>query len=280
MLEDRLGRLWVGTWGGGLDEETEDKVRVYGTTNQLSSDLILGLCEGHDGSIWAGADNGGGLFRLKNQGVKHYTCRDGLIDGAISALHEDQKGNLWIGTRQGLCRFSDGVFITEANSQSGPVRAICEDARGQLWFGGETGLVRWRDGAIDNLSSEGAFPHDTVSALYAGVNDNLWVGTLSGGLLRWQGGHWDRFDTQDGLFSNEVLGITEYHGWLWLTSTQRHLSFACGNMIWTFLIVTRKKSCLASLTAKKTAWRVLFAAAWQPLPSGRLPMTGCVSPPR
>ena len=48
----------------------------------------------------------------------------------------------------------------------------------------------------------------------------LWVGTLSGGLLRWRGGHWDRFGVQDGLFSNEVLGIAEDHGWLWLTSSK------------------------------------------------------------
>jgi ligand-binding sensor domain-containing protein/signal transduction histidine kinase len=220
VLGDHLGRLWVGTWGGGLNEVTEGRVWVYGTTNQFSSDLILALCEDQDGNIWAGADNSGGLFRIKGQSVIHYTSRDGLVDAAIRALHEDRERNLWIGTQRGLCRLSDGVFVTETSAPNRPIRAICEDAGGQLWFGGDAGLMRWRNGAIENLSGNGTFPSETVSALYADTKDNLWVGTLSRGLLRWRRDHWDSFGTQDGLFSNEVLGITEDHGWLWLTSTK------------------------------------------------------------
>lgn len=220
VLEDHLGRLWVGTWGGGLNEVTPDKVRVYGRTNQFSSDLILALCEGHDGSIWAGADNRGGLYKIHNQAVTHYTTPDGLADAGISALHEDRKRNLWIGTRQGLCRLSNGVFVTETNVQKSAIRAICEDARGQLWFGGGAGLMRRNNESIENLSSNGIFPSETVSALYPDDNGDLWVGTLNGGLLRWRGDHWDRFGPQAGLFSNEVLGIAKDHNWLWLTSTK------------------------------------------------------------
>jgi ligand-binding sensor domain-containing protein/signal transduction histidine kinase len=220
VLEDHLERLWVGTSGGGLNQVTQEKVLVYGTANQLSSDYILALCEGKDGSIWAGADNSGGLFRLKNQSVTHYTARDGLVDGTVSALHEDPAGDLWIGTRQGLCRLSGGVFVTETNAQNQLIRAICEAAGGQLWFGGDAGLMRRRNGTIENLSGNGMFPAETVSALYADPKGSLWVGTLSGGLLCLQTDHWARFGTQNGLLSNEVLGIVEDHDWLWLTSTK------------------------------------------------------------
>jgi ligand-binding sensor domain-containing protein/signal transduction histidine kinase len=220
VLEDHLGGLWVGTWGGGLNEVTADRVRVYGTSNRLSSDLILALCEGHDGSIWAGADNNGGLFQLRGQNVAHYTERDGLIGKAIISLHEDRENNLWIGTQQGLCRRRDGKFVTETKAQNLPIRAICEDSHGQLWFGGDAGLMRSRDGNFENLSGSGNFPAETVSSLYADAEDNLWVGTLTGGLLRWRREHWDRFSVQDGLFSSEVLGIVEAQGWLWLSSTK------------------------------------------------------------
>ncbi len=220
VLEDHLGRLWVGTWGGGLNQLIEDKVRVYGTTNQLSSDLILALCEGHDGSIWAGADNQGGLFRLHGQSVTHYTAQDGLIDAAISALLEDRENNLWIGTRQGLCRLSKGKFVKEPEAQNRSIRAICEDAAGQLWLGGDAGLMRRSEGTIENLSSNGTFPQETVSALYADTQGSLWVGTLGEGLFRWRQDHWDKFGVQEGLFSDELLGIIEDHGWLWLTSTK------------------------------------------------------------
>lgn len=220
VLQDHLGSLWVGTWGGGLDQITEDKVRVYGTTNQLSSDIILALEESRDGGIWAGAGNSGGLFHIKNQRVTHYTAKDGLIDASIIALHEDRKTNLWIGTDRGLCRLNNGVFLTESGASNRPVRAICEDAAGQLWFGGDAGLMHWRNGAVENLSTAGDFPAETVCALYATPGGNLWAGTLNGGLLLWRQHSWKQFGVQNGLFSNEILGMAEDHGWLWLTSTK------------------------------------------------------------
>jgi hypothetical protein len=220
VLEDHQKRLWVGTWGGGLDQLSGDKVRVYGTTNLLASDYIKALCEGHDGSVWVGTDNDAGLFQITGQGVTHFGTSDGMVDATISALHEDRQSNLWIGTRRGLCRLSHGVFVTETNADDRPLWVMCEDAAGQMWFGGDAGLIRWRNGRVENLSDNGSFPPEAVSALCADADDDLWVGTRTGGLLRWHGGGWQRFGTQDGLYSNEVLGIAEDHGWLWMTSTK------------------------------------------------------------
>ena len=75
VLADHQGRLWVGTWGGGLDQIQQDQVRVYATTNQFTSDLILAMCEDRDGGVWVGADNRGALSYIKNENVTHYTSR-------------------------------------------------------------------------------------------------------------------------------------------------------------------------------------------------------------
>jgi ligand-binding sensor domain-containing protein/signal transduction histidine kinase len=220
VLEDRSHRLWVGTWGGGLDEMTAEGVKVYGTTHRQGSKWIKALCEDHEGGIWAGADNNGGLFQITSQGVSHYGVANGLADATISVLHEDRESNLWIGTRLGLCRRSGGVFISQTNDVSRPVWAICEDAGGSLWFGGDAGLFRRRDGVIENLSNRRGFPSKSVSALYVDDKDTVWIGTRGEGLIRWHGKQWQRFGSQDGLYSNEILGIVEDHGWLWMTSTK------------------------------------------------------------
>ena len=221
VLEDHAGRLWVGTWGGGLDQITEDKVRVYATTNQFASDFILALCEDRDGGIWVGADYGGGLSYIHNNNIMHYTSEDGLPDVAVTALHQDRTGNFWVGTALGLGRWTNGRFVRESQCGSQRVRAICEDSVGILWFGGEVGLMRRRAGQFENLSVKGAFPLETVSALYADANGKtLWVGTLKGGLLRWRDSQVDRYTVQQGLLSDEILGIAEDQGWLWMTSTK------------------------------------------------------------
>ena len=221
VIEDHLGRLWAGTWGGGLDEITADRVRVYGTTNQLASDLILAVCEDRDGGIWVGADNGGGLAYLNNQIVTHYTRQNGMPDAAVTALHQDRAGDLWVGTSSGLWRLTRGRLVCESQCGNQRVRAICEDRVGVLWFGGEAGLMRRRGGTFENLSAKGAFPLETVSALYADADGKtLWVGTLKGGLLRWRDNRFDRYTVQQGLLSDEILGIAEDRGWLWMASTK------------------------------------------------------------
>jgi ligand-binding sensor domain-containing protein/signal transduction histidine kinase len=214
VLEDHLGRLWLGTWGGGLDQITEDGVRVFATTNRFASDLVLGLCEAHDGSVWVGADMGGGLTRMGGDAVEHFTSHDGLISGGIRALHEDQSGLLWIGTSQGLCCKENGRFVAKTNWEDKAVRTICEDPAGVVWFGGDGGLDRWFEGHFEKVGGE------PVSALYADERSNLWIGTLTAGLVRQHQGHAARFTTTNGLFSNEILGIIEDRGWLWMASTK------------------------------------------------------------
>jgi ligand-binding sensor domain-containing protein/signal transduction histidine kinase len=221
VIEDHLGRIWAGTWGGGLDLITEDCVRVYGTANRLASDLILALCEDQDGGIWVGADRGGGLSYLNNQTVIHYTRQNGLPDEAVTALYQDRAGQLWVGTSGGLCRLSEGHVVRESQCGAQRVRAICEDREGVLWFGGEAGLMRLRGGTFENLGAKGAFPLETVSVLYADADGKtLWVGTTEGGLLRWRENQFDRYTVQQGLLSNEILGLAEDHGWLWMASTK------------------------------------------------------------
>jgi len=221
VLEDHLGRLWAGTWGGGLNEITEDWVRVYAMTNRPASDLILALCEGRDGGVWVGADRGGGLSYLNNQTVIRYTHQNGLPDAPVTALHQDRAGELWAGTSRGLYRLSEGRLVWESQYGNQRVRAICEDSAGVLWFGGDGGLTRRHGGRFENLRAQGAFPPETVSALYAEDDGRtLWVGTAEGGLLRWRYSRFDRYTVQQGLLSNEILGIVEDRGWLWMASTK------------------------------------------------------------
>ena len=221
VLEDHAGRLWVGTWGGGLNRISAENVRTYGTANHLPSDLILGLCEDRDGGIWAGADNRGGLSYIRGENVTSYGSENGLPDAAITALHQDRSGTLWVGTTLGLGRWTNACFVQESQCGTRRVWAICEDSKGVLWCGGETGLIRRRGETFENLSAKGAFPTETVSALYADADGRtLWVGTLNGGLLRWRDERFDRYTVRQGLFSDEILGIAGYQGWLWLTSTK------------------------------------------------------------
>jgi len=68
---------------------------------------ILCICEAEDGSIYAGSD-GGGLYRITDDGVTRYTESDGLSSNVITGLRFGT-GGLWITTDNGLSYY-DATF--------------------------------------------------------------------------------------------------------------------------------------------------------------------------
>ena len=227
VLQGQHGNLWIGTWGGGLDEMESEKITPRtlepAPTNGLSQDLILSLCEGHDGSLWVGADFDGGLTHLKDKRTIHYSWHDGLINAGLRVLHEDASGNLWIGTDRGLSCFKGGKFMTNeltASLANNSIRDICEDESGSLWFATQNGLGRRQDGQFTMFTTADGLSDNSVTALYRDGENTLWIGTASGGLNRYRSGQFTAYTTRQGLFSDEILGILEDYGWLWMSCSK------------------------------------------------------------
>ncbi|MGH7980034.1 MAG: two-component regulator propeller domain-containing protein, partial [Limisphaerales bacterium] len=225
VLDDAKGNVWIGTWGGGVDELQGEKIiaRSSASTNGLSQDLILSLCLGHDGSLWVGADYDGGLTRFKDGVATHYTWHDGLINAGIRVLYQDAHGRLWAGTDHGLSCFMDGRFIgndVTENLTNESIRDICEDGSGALWFAAQNELARWQDGQLTLFTTTNGLPNDGLTALYADADNNLWIGTAAAGLDRYRNGRFTSYTRHQGLFSDDIFGILEDRGWLWMTSSR------------------------------------------------------------
>lgn len=122
ILEDSSGTLWIGTPEGGLEryDRKLDQFTHYRNDPQnpssLSDDEITTIYQDRDGVLWIGT-GGGGLDRLvpsigqalseaegfdqENVRFTHYQHDPddphSLSSNAVSVIHEDQKGTLWIG---------------------------------------------------------------------------------------------------------------------------------------------------------------------------------------
>jgi ligand-binding sensor domain-containing protein len=135
-----------------------------------------------------------------------------ITDGVVTALAQDERGLIWIGTAVGLVRH-DGYQLRRvtvggkpatpaatpaASPASGAaaggssfVRALLAAPGGVLWVGLEgEGLARldtqrqlWTRFAPD-AHQAGALSHGTVRALAMDLDGALWVGTTGGGLHR------------------------------------------------------------------------------------------------
>lgn len=111
MVVDSKGRVWAGTWGGGLSVFENGKFKTYTTKEGLTGNYISLLKEGPDGTIWAGGSNGlskfkGGWFGSK---FKNYTQKDGLFGEFVFSMAFGDDKSVWIGSFGGVSRFTKGL---------------------------------------------------------------------------------------------------------------------------------------------------------------------------
>ena len=156
LLEDRDGRIWIGTLAGlsvydGHAKSMRSFRSVPGDAHSLSGDAISAMLQTRDGTLWIGTRSG--LNRLdaeSGHGGAHFThfqSRDGLAGAAINGLLEDRNGVLWLSTNRGISSFDrehelfhnfslkDGLQGLEFNA--GAAEAL---GNGELAFGGGDGL--------------------------------------------------------------------------------------------------------------------------------------------
>ena len=107
--EDRLGDLWVGTWGGGvarIDPLRQVVVR-WGKQDGLADDVVLGILEDQNGFIWISTSRGLSRYDPPAGTFRTYDRSDGLVD----------------------IDFSQGAYFARPD--------------GELLFGGETGITHF-----------------------------------------------------------------------------------------------------------------------------------------
>lgn len=105
------GNLWLATDGGGInilslsDRSMTALQQIAGDKASLPDNSIIRLYKDSEGSLWAGSVREG-IFIIKENQIQ--TFKDatlntpyGLSDKTITSLHEEENGDVWIGTDGG-----------------------------------------------------------------------------------------------------------------------------------------------------------------------------------
>lgn len=162
IYRDRAGVLWVATYAGGLNRLNPDN-RTFthyradpSDPYALTNDYLFVLHEDASRNLWIGAW-GGGLNCLdpERKLFKHYGMADGFPSNAIYGILEDDTGNLWISSTNGISRFnprtgavrnyrqSDGLQSSEFNGGS-----YYKSPGGEMFFGGINGFNAFFPNAV------------------------------------------------------------------------------------------------------------------------------------
>ena len=203
IKEDSYGDLWIGTWGKGVyrfEKKSGKSIHYIPDENNPESlnCPIRYIFEDSRKNIWLGTSGGGiNLYNRKNDSFSQITL-SGMSDTFIESfdlskivyyIYEDSKENLWFCTGWGL-------FLFNRDSKT---------------------VKNWVHDRNDSTTVSGLH----VQLIYEDRKGNLWVGTWYGLNLFNRGNDtFTRFETRDGLPSDNISGIVEdNNGNLWLSTS-------------------------------------------------------------
>jgi signal transduction histidine kinase/ligand-binding sensor domain-containing protein len=280
LYEDRQGSLWIGTDNGGVTRLRQGAFTTYTTEHGLPHNLIRGVTGDEAGNLWVlsgdgvmqwqeatrsflpadlnqtkftfGAEafgslggfwgaNKSNLYRFARGRLTSWAPKDGLPSLDIHAIAEDQRGDVWVATRDaGLARIQDGKVVKVYTAGDGLPNNL-------LWFifGAELklavpdqnrnlhiiGLNPWARQAVlrpppDLLERlDLNQPYLDITALYEDREGNLWIGTLRRGLYRVRKQVITTYSKQHGLVDNNVYPIyQDASGAVWIGAWYAGLS--------------------------------------------------------
>lgn len=127
---------------------------------KLYADILWGylntvLIQDRAGTLWSGGEGSGegkisGLFRKKHGenwtliAKPNKSDTNSLPTDIIYAIYESTRGDLWLGTADGLCRFDRQTLkVRRFALPNNVVNTLQEDAHGNLWCGTAKGLVQF-----------------------------------------------------------------------------------------------------------------------------------------
>jgi ligand-binding sensor domain-containing protein len=224
ICSTRDGMIWIGFWGGGaarLNPRTgEYKIwrNEHDSPGSISYNDVWAIIEDRKGRIWLGTNGGGlNLFKESGNGI-FYNWVDKKTNKAIGRNVESLSSNsiyciyastinidenktvLWIGTRNGLNKFT----IEEAENPSNQselkieikyytikdglpdnsIESIVEDEKGKLWIGTGSGISKFdiNEETFTNFSiSDGLIGNEfNSSAAFRSEGGLMFLGSSNG----------------------------------------------------------------------------------------------------
>ncbi|GAA4951950.1 two-component regulator propeller domain-containing protein [Algibacter agarivorans] len=133
-----------------------------------------------------------GFSQTKTYQFAHLSTAEGLSQSSAIAIHQDNLGQIWIGTRDGLNKYDGNkftVYRTEvdnpASISNNDILAIQQDKDGFIWVGTYNGLNKYNPKTnifkrYFHNQEKTSLSNNTVLTIKQLSNGTIWIGTSNG----------------------------------------------------------------------------------------------------
>jgi signal transduction histidine kinase/ligand-binding sensor domain-containing protein len=191
-FQDRQGNTWTGYERGGLVQIRKRTFQSIDTTQGLSDSLVNTVCEDNNSTVWIGTHSG--RVNLYQNNVCTNLVFPDASQPQDSCVAASSDGRVWVGGQGiGLLMYQNGTARQVARPNQFPEpwnqnypRLLLPTKSGDLWIGTIFSIVRVSGGQLA-VEYTAATVGDHATGLAEAADGSVWVGTLAGLLLRWDG---------------------------------------------------------------------------------------------
>jgi signal transduction histidine kinase/ligand-binding sensor domain-containing protein/DNA-binding response OmpR family regulator len=208
LVIDDIGRIWVATYGGGLNmiqkgENGNMVYRHFSTENSnITSDKIRDLYLDSRGRLWLATTYGVDYIDIYHQGsenfnfrniLSHPTRENGLSYNDIIMILEDRRGHIWLASSGGGVNeilnpgsgpFEIKYYTSKTGLKDDYILSLVEDIYGFIWIGTNLGLSRYNpvNGEVKNFDKKMGLPEILFSERTAATSPTgkVLFGTVNG----------------------------------------------------------------------------------------------------
>ena len=156
LLEDRPGRLWVGT-NVGLFRVEGGALTAYTVADGLPSEHVRRLLVDRRGVLWVATNHG--LARFEQERFQAIDVSAANDARTVFAMYEDAEDALWLATDRGLVRYrADAPVRGVATADGLPPATLFEvtaDTLGNLWLDSNRGVSRISAASLASWEASG-----------------------------------------------------------------------------------------------------------------------------
>jgi hypothetical protein len=216
---DTAGNIWFGTNRGvSIYNSHAGTWTGYDTATGLPGNRVEAIATDSAGNKWLAMPEG--IVKFNGAAFTLYNADSGVVMDNFEVLAAGPGSSIWAGGNDGLLRYNGVAWQLYDTTNGLPdtwVRDVFVTPNGQVLAATGNGVAVISGGVVVSVMND---PDSTSSNIFTAVRQDaagfVWLGLLDGGVLRFDGTAFVRYDTLSGILGNTVYALavnTRHERW-------------------------------------------------------------------